>query len=117
MSHLDDRLLEALPAEDRAAIARWCDRLGIGPDGWRLVPGFLSLVELLAILTTADGLRAEDPGISESAAFYKAAEGLGFEDDPACATHPAGTPARRLRDWLSRAWPESGENLQSRRSA
>ena len=119
MADLDDRLLDALPAEDRAAIARWCDRLAIGPDGWARVPAFRSVIELLAILTAADRLREEDPEISTSAAFYRASERLGFEDNAQDrATHPASTPDRRLRDWLRRAWRlDSGENLRSRKSA
>ena len=117
MPDLDDRLLDALPAEDVEAIARWCDCLGIGPDGWSRVPSFRLIVELLSILTVADRLRAEDPGISEKAAFQRAAELVGFEDDPARSTGPAETPARRLRDWLNRAWPDRGENLRARRSA
>lgn len=68
-------------------------------------------------LRPPDGLREADPGLSETAAFYVAAELVGFEDDPERATHPAATAGRRLRDWLKRAWPDSGENLQSRRSA
>ena len=102
---------------DRAAVERWSERLGIGLDGWARVPAFRSVVELLAILTTVDRLREADPELSASAAFYRAAELVGLEDDPERATHPAATPGRRLRDWLSRAWPEGGENLQSRRSA
>ena len=114
----DELLLSALPLEDRAAIERWCDRLSIGLDGWARVPAFRSVIELLAILTTADRLREEDPGISASAAFYRASERLGFEDDDQDrATHPAATPARRMRDWLTRAWPDRGEFLQSRKSA
>ena len=119
MPDLDDRLLDALPAEDVAAIERWCARLGIGPDGWSRVPSFRLIVELLSILTTADGLRAEDPELSASAAFYRASEALGFRDDvQGRSTHPASTPDRRLRDWLRRAWRlDSGENLRSRKSA
>ena len=117
MADLDDRLLEALPPEDREAIERFSRRLGFGASGWARVPAFRSVIELLAILTTADRLREEKPELSVSAAFHRAAELVGLEDDPDRATHPAATPGRRLRDWLSRAWPESGENLQSRRSA
>ena len=118
MADLDDRLLDALPAEDVEAIERWCARLGIGPDGWSRVPSFKKIVELIGILTVADGLREADHGLSESAAFYKAAEDLGFEDDPGRSTHPASTPDRRLRDWLRRAWRlESGDFLRSRKSA
>ena len=114
---MSDELLAALPAEDRAAIERFSERLGCGRAGWARVPAFRSVVELLAILTIADGLREEDPELSDSAAFYRAAERLGFEDNPGRATHPAATPDRRLRDWLSRVWLDSGENLRSRQSA
>ena len=113
----DELLLAALPPEDRAAVGRWSRRLGLGGDGWARVRSFRAVVELLAIVTTADRLREEKPEISETAAFQRAAELVGLEDDPDRATHPAATPGRRLRDWLSRAWPDSGENLQSRRSA
>ena len=118
MSHLDDELLlAALPAEDRGVVERWSERLGLGPDGWARVPAFRSVVELLAILTTMDRRREEKPELSDTAAFYEAAELVGLEDDPDRKTHPAATPGRRLRDWLTRAWPDSGENLQSRKSA
>ena len=117
MADLDDRLLEALPEEDREAVMRFCACLGIGEGGWARVPAFRSVIELLAILTSVDRLREEDRELSDSAAFHRAAELVGLEDDPDRATHPAATPGRRLRDWLSRAWPESGENLQSRKSA
>ena len=113
-----ERLLGALPAEDRAAVERFSRRLGFGRDGWSRVPPFRSLVEVLAIVTIADRLREEDPELSDSAAFQRAAELVGFEDDPERATHPAETPARRLRDWLGRAWAtDRGENLQPRKSA
>ena len=117
MPDLDDCLLAALDEQDVAAVERWCACLGIGPSGWARVPAFKSVIELLAILTTADRLREADPGISEKAAFQRAAELVGFEDDPARSTGPAETPARRLRDWLNRAWPDRGENLRARRSA
>jgi hypothetical protein len=113
----DELLLSALPLEDRAAVERWSDRLGLGRAGWARVSSFRCIIEILAILTAMDRLREEKPGLSDSAAFYEAAEGLGFDDDPARKTHPAETPARRLRDWLKRAWGESGGNLRSRKSA
>ena len=110
-------ILGVLSIEDRDTIVRWSRTLGLGRTGWTLAPAFLSVVELLAIVTAADRLREEKPGLSDSAAFYEAAELVGLEDDPDRKTHPAETPARRLRDWLSRAWPDTGENLRSRRSA
>lgn len=114
---MSDDLLSVLPPEDAAAVERFSERLGFGRAGWARVPAFRSVVELLAILTTVDRLREADAELSETAAFQRAAELVGLEDDPELATHPAATPARRLRDWLKRAWPDSGENLQSRRSA
>ena len=112
-----DELLRGLPPEDRAAVERWSDRLGLGRAGWARVSSFRSVVELLAILTAMDRLREEKPELSDTAAFYEAAELVGLEDDPDRKTHPADTPARRLRDWLKRAWPDGGDFLRSRRSA
>ena len=120
MADIDPELvLAVLSIEDRAAVERWCVCLGIGRDGWALVPAFRSVIELLAILTTADRLREEKPELSVSAAFYKAADDLGFEDDDqGRATHPAATPDRRLRNWLRRAWRlDSGQKLRSRKTA
>jgi len=66
----DERLLAPLPARTR-------------------VPAFRSIVELLAIVTLADRLREERPELSESAAFYKAAEDGTLKIEPAGPSEPA----------------------------
>ena len=67
---MSDELLSGLPAEDRATVERWSERLGFGRTGWARVPAFRSVVELLSIVTTADRLREKDRELSAAASFY-----------------------------------------------
>ena len=60
----------ALAPEDRAAVARWEDTLGLPAGGWRAVPALRELVATLAAVRLA----AEMPDLSRSDALAEACE-------------------------------------------
>jgi len=88
----------ALPPDARAALGRFCRRLGVSEDGWRQIPALRRYAETAAVLELADLERCVNVGDEVEAACVA----LGMEDDGTRATRPSDSIYRRIRRWRAR---------------